>query len=324
MIRFKRKRFSYISPKLLDEKSHILVDGPPYPKSELVLSHWPQSSTPVDLKCDLSTEIAFKWVQNQSPSVRTKNVSNDHFDEDGLIAAFVLISPNLADRHKDLLIDIASAGDFRTYQDPTAAKICLSLGAFSCLETSPWSKELKVLDYFSQVNYLYVNLLDLLPSLLEDIQKYGSFWQEEYHQIQIGKKKVFSQKVIIEEIPQIDLGIVDVKETFAEKKWLSSVGRTMATYSFTNSSRILVLQSPFYELIFRYESWVEFVSRPIAKRIDLTSLEQRLNQMDPAAQWYFNGIDATISKLSNNNPSCLNPTQLKQTIVNFLTMSDRN
>ena len=49
-------------------------------------------------------------------------VSNNHFDEDGLVGVFTLLEPGTALGLRELLIDTARAGDVATYRDRRAAR----------------------------------------------------------------------------------------------------------------------------------------------------------------------------------------------------------
>ena len=45
-------------------KPNIIVDGIGNIHTVLLLSHWPGSTTPKELKADLSTEIVFNYLNN--------------------------------------------------------------------------------------------------------------------------------------------------------------------------------------------------------------------------------------------------------------------
>ena len=91
---------------------NIVVDGSRNEHTVLTLSHWPRSGTPHELKADTSAEIALKYIDSTEFHVRADIVTNNHFDQDGLDGVFVLTDPAAASRYRELLIDVASAGDF--------------------------------------------------------------------------------------------------------------------------------------------------------------------------------------------------------------------
>src|SRR5215831_6612408 len=108
---------------------NIVVDGSANEKTVLTLSHWPKSGTPRELKADTSAEIALKYLASPRFHVESEIVTNNHFDQDGLVGVFALIDPTTATRHRDLLIDIASAGDFGVFKSREAARINFAVSA---------------------------------------------------------------------------------------------------------------------------------------------------------------------------------------------------
>ena len=71
---------------------NIVVDGAAAPGTVLTLSHWPKSGTPAALRADTSAEIVFNYLDTPSVHVDVDAVSNNHFDEDGLIGIFTLVA----------------------------------------------------------------------------------------------------------------------------------------------------------------------------------------------------------------------------------------
>src|ERR1043166_4508587 len=95
---------------------NIIVDGAAQADTRLTLSHWPHSGTPWDLKQDSSAQIVFKYLDTPPYQISVEAGSNKPFDEDGLIGIFTILNPQTAQTQRDLLIDIAAAGDFGTYR----------------------------------------------------------------------------------------------------------------------------------------------------------------------------------------------------------------
>ena len=73
-----------------------MVDGAANPYTVLTLSHWPGNNTPACYKRDLSAEIAFSVISDPAFVPPAKIVSNNHYDEDGLVSVFALILPERA------------------------------------------------------------------------------------------------------------------------------------------------------------------------------------------------------------------------------------
>ena len=116
---------------------NVIVDGAPTANTVLTLSHWPKSGTPAPLKRDTSTEIVFAYLDAADLHVDAEAVSNNHFDEDGLVGMFALVDASLATRHRDLLVDVAQAGDFGVFARREAARIAFAIAASAEAGTSP-------------------------------------------------------------------------------------------------------------------------------------------------------------------------------------------
>src|SRR5438128_2395305 len=156
----------YIPIDDLNGRPNIMVDGYPTKGTVLTLSHWPDSGTPGPLSDDLSTQIVFHYLDG-AERVDADLVSNNHFDQDGVCGIFTLISPDRAAARRDLLIDVASAGDFATYKDRTAARIAIALAGFETHEDSPIARDLAGKGYAQQTGILYRRLLAELPEILD-------------------------------------------------------------------------------------------------------------------------------------------------------------
>src|SRR5262245_32552597 len=93
-------------------RPNMVVDGAANDGTTLALSHWPKSGTPWPLKADTSVGIVFNYLDSPAWQRDVAAVTNNHFDEDGLVGLYCLIEPEHALKRRDLLIEISSAGDF--------------------------------------------------------------------------------------------------------------------------------------------------------------------------------------------------------------------
>ena len=141
---------------------NVIVDGAGNDRTVLTLSHWPKSGSPLELRGDTSTAIVFKYLDTPTFHSEAEAVSNNHFDEDGLVGIFALLQPVVAQRHRDLLADVAQAGDFGVFERRHAARIAFVLSAYADPESSPLPAELFTRSYADLASELYVHLLDVL------------------------------------------------------------------------------------------------------------------------------------------------------------------
>src|SRR5437016_1361866 len=113
----------------LGERPNVIVDGSATPSTVLTLSHWPGSHVAPTLAADLSAEIVIRYLEQPDLHVDAELVSNNHFDEDGLMGVWALVEPDAALRHKELVVDVARAGDFAWSTTRDAARIAFTIGA---------------------------------------------------------------------------------------------------------------------------------------------------------------------------------------------------
>ena len=89
-------RLRYVPYEELAGRDDVVVDGSPTDGTVLSLSHWPHLSIPPGLKADLSAEMALDYLDRFDLHGSAESVSNNHFDQDGLVSLFALVSPDAA------------------------------------------------------------------------------------------------------------------------------------------------------------------------------------------------------------------------------------
>jgi hypothetical protein len=262
---------------------NIIVDGAAQHDTVLTLSHWPGSGSPPEFRADTSTEIVLNYLatpgakERYAPRVRT--VSNNHFDADGLCAVWAVLNPKLALDKQELLVDVAAAGDFSTYRRPQAAKVVFTIRSHANPETSPVAKALEGDD--GTGSSLYDALLPLLEGFLEETDRYGPYWDEEWSAMLKSKTAMVMGEVDLREIPHVDLAVAQSPEFL----------HPMVLYSNTERLRVLTaLPGGQYRLRYRYETWIQYASRPVMPRVDLVPLLPRLQALEQEkVQWSFDG-----------------------------------
>ena len=182
----------------LGDTPNIVVDGSGNAATVITLSHWPKSGTPRALKADSSAEIVFNYLDAPEFHVDAEVVSNNHFDEDGLVGVFSLIEPAAASAMRDLLVDVARAGDFATYRDRRAACIAFTVSAFADPGTSPLDPAIFDLPYAGQCAALYRELLPRLVEIVTDTERFRRYWQDEERVLEESEQAIRDGRVTIE------------------------------------------------------------------------------------------------------------------------------
>ena len=137
---------------------------------------------------------------------------------------------------------------------------------------------------------LYGELLPIVPHLITHVEDFQKLWEAEDRALQEGEWLLDGGIVTIEPHPALDLAIVRVPADVAEP-------HAIALHTRTPHSRLIVVHGPEVELRYRYESWVQFASRPIAPRVDLAPLAAELTAADREAAWIFDGVDQITPRL---------------------------
>lgn len=293
----------FLSYRDVSTVPNVIVDGAATQNTILTLSHWPKSGTPPELEGDTSAQIVFNYLDSPRFHVQADVVSNNHFDEDGLVGIFTLVEPSLATRHRALLLDAAQAGDFGVFADRNAARIVFTLSAYANTETSPLPSRVFGLPYPDMASGLYVELLELLPRLLTNVNEFRAMWENEDDRLTASEDLIERGVITIEEQPALDLALVRIPDDLTQSEdrvtQLPPAGcHPFALHNRTRCSRLLLLQGRRVELQYRYEGWVQMASRRPAPRVDLSRLADELNLEETTkGRWVFDGVEQITPRL---------------------------
>jgi hypothetical protein len=289
----------YLPYSQLSGVPNIIVDGAAQEDTVLTLSHWPGAGSPSRFQADTSTEMVLNYLATPGAkkelAPRVNAVSNNHFDEDGLCAVWAMLHPKLALEHRDLLIDVATAGDFSTYRRPQAAKVVFTVRSYADPMHSPLAGELEKDDGTGSGRYQAI--LPLLKGFLDDTDRYGPYWSAEWAAMLESKTAMVMGEVELHEIPSVDLAVARTPMAL----------HPMVLYNQTERLRVL-MASPGggYSLRYRYETWVQFVSRQVMPRVDLLPVLPRLQSLEHAdVTWTFDGIAVPTPVLQPLGPDGL-------------------
>jgi hypothetical protein len=293
-------RHVYVPYAEAAQRPNIVVDGAANESSVLTLSHWPKSGTPWLLKADTSVGVVFNYLDEPAWHRDVPAVTNNHFDEDGLIGLYCLIEPEHALARRALLIDASSAGDFSVCQSREAARIAFAISRLADRDVSPWDRF--PADYSDYCTFVYMRLLQQLGTLIDDVQGHSALWGDEDALLSASEGAITSGEATIEERADVDLAIVRVPADWADRpahryaKHLNVPIHRMAVHNRTSCNRIVTLCGARIGFSYRYESWVQMVSHRPPQRIDLSPLATQLSEADHAA-WRFDGVDEITPSL---------------------------
>lgn len=322
----------YLPYEQASDVANVVVDGSATPATTLVLSHWPGLGSPTGLEHDLSAGMAFRYVDRclaGSPEVHqpAEAVTNNHFDQDGLVGMFAFVDPQEAMRQRALLIDVAAAGDFATYRSRQAARVSMVIAAYADPERSPLGPAAFAGDYPSTCAALYDELLGRLAGLAGSMHDHRHLWAEEDAVLSASEAALADGRVTVEEHPELDLTVVTTVDDAPTAGGHRFAGmradglHPMAVCNAIQGFRIVQLRGRRYELTYRYESWVQYRSRRPLPRVGLAPIAEHLCAEElGGARWIADGVDVLTPRLrlEGDDESSLSPERFIELVCEHL------
>lgn len=310
----------------LDGRPNVIVDGSPTEGTVLTVTHWPGYPAPEAVAADLSAQMAFRMLEQPQlipPGVEL--VSNNHFDQDGLVSILALVDPESAVPRRRLLEDVARAGDFATFDDRDAARLSMAIAAAARGEDSsaPTLPE----DYAELTGILYADLIERLPAWCDDPSSVEALWAEEDATLTASDDAFERGDVTIDEHADVDLAVVRVTgdapvaggHRFGSS-WAAGL-HPMAVYARTDRNVVATVRGRTYQIEQRYESWVQYRSRAVRGRRDLAPLAERLNDLEQGgdATWSATSVGAiTPTMTSGDGDSSLDAEKVVGLLVDHV------
>jgi hypothetical protein len=288
----------------LGDTPNVVVDGSAKASTVLTLSHWPHAPCPDGLRRDLSAESALAYLDAPSLHDAAEVVTNNHFDQDGLMSAYALTEPEAARDRADLVTEVARAGDFAVTTSRDAARISMAIAACASADRSPLDADLYDGTYDDICARLYVALLPRLTEWIDDPDSCHDLWAAEDAQLETDMALMASAQVGIEEVPELDLTVVTLPATSGSTgghrfggMW-SDLVHPMALHAAIDGFAVLLVRGDRIELRYRYESWVQYQTRAVRPRVDLSAVADELTALESGpAQWLFDGPGALTPAL---------------------------
>src|SRR5215216_4348860 len=180
-------RFEFYT-EALENVPKLSVDGTV--DNSIHFSHWEGNATPAELKADTSTEIALNLVAAPNREALTNGielVTNNHFDTDGVLSVWTVLTGERALTHRELLIAAAEAGDFSEHSSDDGVRISIAIqGSDQASPNNDDGSPLARLLAGEEVDddaRAYELVLPEVERLLININDYESLWREGWNSV---------------------------------------------------------------------------------------------------------------------------------------------
>jgi hypothetical protein len=301
-------------------------------------SHWKGNQTPPSVKADTSTEIALNLVAAPNRDALTQGidlVTNNHFDTDGVLSVWTVLTGELALDLRDQLIAAAEAGDFSelSTEDGVRASIVIQ-GSDSTLGQeggSPLANHLAG-EVVHDDARAYGLVLPEVERVLTQTNDYEPLWRKPWGRIAAALDSFARGTSQIVEDDEAKISLVTLApEIFSE----SGFKPTRHAAPFTAISRkakgeIFLIATPLdrgwsYRLDYPYYSWAETIVRPPIKRRDLSAFVSELNKVENSSSgsWCLDSLElASAAKFADPGgklaASALRPEVVAAQLRSFL------
>ena len=298
-------RFEFYGPDL-DSLPKLSVDGT-VPNS-VHFSHWEGNETPVELKADTSTEIALNLVSSPERDKLTRGidlVTNNHFDTDGVLSVWTVLTGERALEFRPRLIAAAEAGDFSELSTEEGVKTSITIqgsdqAGNESQEGSPLGQYLNGGTPVDDAK-AYELVLPEVEQVLTNIGNYEHLWREGWQYVANAIESFEKGASRAEELDGVDTTLVTIApEVFGRGGFdPAKHGAPVIAISRYAHGKLFLIATPYadgwtYRFDYPYYSWAETVVRPRIERRDLTGLLSRLNgtEQNPG-RWQLDGSEMT-------------------------------
>jgi hypothetical protein len=329
-------RFEYYHSGL-DNTPKLSVDGTV--SNSIHFSHWQGNETPAQLKADTSTEIALNLVAAPNREELTHGielVTNNHFDTDGVLSVWTVLTGERALDLRAQLIPAAEAGDFSEFTTEAAVRASIVIQGSDQPDDagSPLARQLAGENVDDARAYDLV--LPEVERILTRSDEYEPLWRSAWHKIATAIESFERGASTVTEFAEAGVSLIALApDVFSP----SGFNPTRHAAPYTAISRyakgqLFLITTPFrngwaYRIDYPYYSWAETIVRPRIPRRDFSRLLVALNQREREGVWKLDNSEMTsaIKFLGSDGTlaaSTLAPDEVVKTICTEMVSSVRN
>jgi hypothetical protein len=219
-------------------------------------------------------------------------VTNNHFDTDGVLSVWTVLTGESALELREKLIPAAEAGDFSEFTNENAIRASIALQGSDQPTPgeesgSPLASQLAGENVVADAT-AYDLVLPEVERLLTRTDEYESLWRSAWERIALAMESFEQGASKVTEFADVGLSLVTLApEIFSS----SGFNPTRHAAPYTAISRyakglLFLIATPVkvgwsYRIDYPYYSWAETVVRPRIPRRDFSRLLAELNQLEP-------------------------------------------
>jgi hypothetical protein len=299
-------RFEFYSEALANVPK-LSVDGTV--DNSIHFSHWEGNNTPAELKADTSTGIALNLVASANRETLTNGielVTNNHFDTDGVLSVWTVLTGERALAYRDLLVAAAEAGDFSEYSSDDGVRVSIAIqGTDQASPNNDDGSPLARLIAGEEIDddaRAYDLVLSEVERLLTNINNYESLWREGWERVVAAIESFERGESKVAEYSDSKISLITLAPELFNGTGFSPTKHAAPYTAISKYARgeLFLIAIPansgwFYRLDYPYYSWAETVVRPRVERRDLTGALQLLNSYegDGEGQWRTDNREMT-------------------------------
>jgi len=280
-------------------------------------SHWKGNQTPASVKADTSTEIALNLVAAPNREELTGGidlVTNNHFDTDGVLSVWTVLTGEPALELRDKLIAAAEAGDFSELSTQEAVRASIVIqGSESPIDEdagSPLARQLAG-EPVNDDARAYELVLPHVERVLTRTNDYESLWCDPWNRIASALDSFARGRSRVDEDDEAKISLVTLApEIFSPSGFKPTRhGAPFTAISHHARGEVFLIATPLeggwaYRIDYPYYSWAETIVRPSIERRDFGSLIEQLNEMEKSTtgSWRLDSSElASAAKFSDQN-----------------------
>ena len=296
-------RFEYYTAAL-DDVPKLSVDGTV--SNSVHFSHWQGNETPAQLKADTSTEIALNLVAAPNRNELTRGielVTNNHFDTDGVLSVWTVLTGRRALDLREQLIPAAEAGDFSEFKNEAAVRASIVIqGSDQAIDNSRSPLACQLAGESVDDAKAYDLVLPEVEHVLTRPDDYEPLWRSAWDKIATAIESFERGTSTVTEFSDAGVSLITLAPDIFSPSGFNPT-RHAAPYTAISryaKGRLFLITTPFkngwaYRIDYPYYSWAETIVRPSIQRRDFSQLLAELNQVEHehAGLWKLDNSEMT-------------------------------